>query len=113
MAPADAARSTASDDTPVLELVQFRLNAGTEDDDFIEAARGTEAMLRAGGALIRRFLTKDSEGTWSDVIEWTSMEAALSAAEAVMQEPDFQPLMQMIDPETVNLSHAPILWRME
>ena len=47
------------------------------------------------------------------MIEWASMDEALAAAEAVMQHPDFAPFGSMIDPDTVELRHAPILWRME
>ena len=110
-APADLARAGSQD--PVLEIVTFRTVEGTDPEQFLNAARGTEAMLRERGALIRRFLTVGDDGLWTDVIEWTSMGEALAAAEAVMQHPDFAPFGSMIDPDTVELRHAPILWRME
>ncbi len=111
LAPADLARAGA--DTPVLEIVSFRVVQGTDTADFLNAARATEAMLRDRGALVRRFLTVDDNGLWTDVIEWTSMDEALAAAEAVMQHPDFAPFGSMIDGSTVQMRHAPILWRME
>ena len=111
LAPADAARAGGSE--PVLEIVTFRLSDGTDRADFLEAARGTEAMLRERGALVRRFLTVDADGLWTDVIEWTSHDAALAAAEAVMSEPAFQPFMAMVDPTDVDMRHAAILWRMD
>ncbi len=110
-APADAMRAEAA--TPVLEIVSFRLNDGVTDHDFLAAAAGTEAMLRERGALVRRYLVRDNDGLWTDVIEWTSMDAALAAAEAVMQHPDFAPFGGMIDGETVHLRHALIRFRMD
>ncbi len=110
-AAADLAR--AGSDAPVLEIVTFRIVEGTDTADFLTAARATEAMLRDRGSLIRRFLTVDEGGTWTDVIEWTSMGEAAAAAEAVMQHPDFAPFAAMIDGDTVEMRHAPILWRME
>lgn len=110
-APADLARAGSRE--PVLEIVTFRTIDGTDTEQFLNAARGTEAMLRERGALIRRFLTVDEHGLWTDVIEWTSMDEALAAAEAVMAHPDFAPFGSMIDGDTVELRHAPILWRME
>ena len=98
---------------PVLEIVTFRLAPGADTDAFLTAARGTEAMLRDKGALTRRFLTVDSDGLWTDVIEWTSHDAALSAAQDVMADPDFQPFMALIDPESATMRHAAILWRMD
>ncbi|MDJ1017149.1 MAG: hypothetical protein QNJ35_11605 [Paracoccaceae bacterium] len=112
LTPADAARSAGAEE-PVLEIVTFRLAEGADDAAFVEAARGTEAKLRERGALTRRFLTKDETGTWTDVIEWTSMAEALAAAEAVMASEAFAPFSAMIDPASVEMRHAPILWRME
>ena len=111
MAPADALRAEAPE--PVLEIVSFRLNEGVSDTAFLDAAAGTEAMLRARGALVRRYLVRDETGLWTDIIEWTSMEAALAAAETVLQHPDFAPFGGMIDGHTVQMRHAPIRWRMD
>ena len=110
-AAADLAR--AGSNTPVLEIVTFRTVEGTDPDQFLNAARTTEAILRDRGSLIRRFLTVDESGVWTDVIEWASMHEAMAAAEAVMQHPDFVPFASMIDGDTVEMRHAPILWRME
>lgn len=112
LSPADSARATPAEE-PVLEIVTFRLADGTDTAAFLDAARGTEAMLRERDALVRRFLTVDSDGLWTDVIEWTSHAAARDAATAVISEPSFQPFMAMIDPQTVTMRHAAILWRME
>lgn len=106
-AAADLARSGA--ETPVLEIVTFRTVEGIAPDQFLNAARATETMLRERGALVRRFLTVDDSGLWTDVIEWTSMNEALAAAEAVIQHPDFAPFGAMIDGSTVQIRHAPIL----
>ena len=110
--PADLARG-ASPDAPVMEIVTFRLIEGADQKQFLAAAARTEAMLRDRGDLIRRFLTVDDTGLWTDLIEWRSQTAAKSAAAEVIKSPDFQPLMAMIDVETVTMRHAGILWRME
>lgn len=110
-AAADLAR--AGSNVPVLEIVTFRTVEGTDREQFLNAARTTEAMLREHGSLIRRFLTVDESGVWTDAIEWTSMDEAMAAADAVMQHPDFAPFGSMIDGDTIEMRHAPILWRME
>lgn len=112
-APADVGRATAAAAKPVLEIVSFTLADGADDAAFLEAARGTEALLRKRGSLLRRFLVKDDDNRWTDILEWTSMDEARAAAEAVMQEPDFAPFGSMIDGESVQMRHAPILWRMD
>ena len=96
-----------------LEIVSFRLSDTATTDEFLNAARETEAVLRASGALVRRFLTVDSDGLWTDVIEWSSHEAALATAKAVMTDPSSAPFMTMIDPASANMRHARVLWRMD
>ena len=107
----DAARAGAS--SSVLEIVSFKLIEDADEASFLKAAAGTETVLRDRGALVRRYLVRDANGTWTDVIEWTSMEAALTAAEAVMSHPDFAPFGALIDNDTVDMRHADIRWRME
>ncbi|MXQ07741.1 hypothetical protein GQ651_07770 [Alphaproteobacteria bacterium GH1-50] len=104
---------TAEGAGPVLEIVTFRLLDGTDEAAFLTAAAGTEALLRERGSLVRRALVRDADGLWTDVVEWTSIEAAMAAAEAVMSHPDFAPFGAMIDPGTVTMRHAPIRWRMD
>ena len=111
LTPADAVRAEAA--APVLEIVSFKLMDNADESAFVEAAGGTEAILRARGALVRRYLVRDESGLWTDVVEWTSMAAALAATEAVMSHPDFAPFGSMIDGSTVDMRHAPIRWRMD
>ncbi|MEM7720069.1 MAG: hypothetical protein AAF222_12785 [Pseudomonadota bacterium] len=110
-APADLAH--AGDQTPVLEIVTFRVVDGTKTEAFLAAAQATEDLLRGYGGVKRRFLTVDDAGLWTDVIEWSSMEVAVKAAQDIVNHPDFAVFGAMIDGSTVDLRHAKVLWQME
>ncbi len=97
----------------VAEIVTFRLVAGTKPADFVTAARAIEPMLRATGHVLSRTLSGGEDGVWTDHITWTTMEAAKSTAEAMMADPVAAPMMQMIDPEHVQMRHAPVTYQME
>lgn len=97
----------------VAEIVTFRLNAGITDQAFLQAAAQTRTFLSESGSVLRRTLSKDESDLWTEHIEWASMDIAKSTAEAAMQHPDFAPMMSMIDPETVELRHAPVLMQMD
>ncbi len=112
-AVAESARAGSCQEDPVLEIVTFRLVESTDRDAFLETARGTEALLRERGSLVRPYLAQDEDGLWIDVIEWSSRSEALSAAEEVIFHSDFVPFGAMIDGSTVELRHLPILWSME
>ncbi len=111
-APADGTAGSATAQT-VAEFVTFRLNAGVSDQSFLAAAAQTRTFLDSSGGMIRRSLTKDVSGMWTDHILWISMDIAKSTAEIAMQHPDFAPMMSMIDPGSVELRHAPVLMQMD
>jgi hypothetical protein len=94
------------------EIVTFRLTPGTDPVAFLVAARATEGPVSAQPGFIRRSLSRDEAGLWTDYVEWADLPSALSAAEVVMTLPEFGPFMAAIDPQSVQMRHAPVLWQM-
>ena len=82
---------TGNTPTPVMEIVSFRLNAGVETQEFRQAASAIDSLLRARGSASDRRLVVDDDGLWTDIIEWTSMAEAKTAAEELVQHPLFAP----------------------
>ena len=101
-----------SPDTPVAEIVTFRLAPGIAPSDFLRFAADIGPDLQATGALIRRILSCDDDGLWTDHIEWHSMEAAQKAAREVLALPPAAPFLSAIRPDTVTMRHAPIQYRL-
>jgi hypothetical protein len=110
-APADIARSQAADG-PVMEVVTFRLNSGVTDAGFLDAAKGTEAMVAAQPGFVRRSLLRDDAGLWTDTVEWQSLAQANAAAAVLNVDPAFAPFGGAIDLNTMQITHKPILWQM-
>lgn len=104
---------TETTTTPVAEIVTFRLIQGTAPADFVHAARALEPLLRDTGHVRSRTLSVDPDGLWTDHIEWSSMAVAKQTAAAMMTDPAAAPMMQMIDPDHVQMRHAKILYQME
>jgi hypothetical protein len=96
---------------PTLELVTFRLNPGTDRAAFLAAARRTEAALRRHPGCLARMLAEGDDGSWTDIVTWENRETALSAAKAIMADPDFAPFGAMIDGPTVVMSHSALVWQ--
>ena len=94
--------------SPVLEMARFRLAAPASTPDFLAASAAVHGFLRDQPGFVRRSLVQEGE-VFSDLVEWRSLEAAVAAAQAFMTHPVTQPLMAMIDPESLQLSHQSIL----
>ena len=100
-----------SESIHIAEIVTFQLKAGSDPTAFVYAARAIEPMLRASEDVVSRTLSRGEDGIWTDHIIWTSLAAATTAANAMMSDPIAAPMMQMIDPEHVQMRHAPILYQ--
>ena len=105
---AASAEGTGTATPHVAEIVTFRVTDGTSTADVAQAAAGMQPFLAAQGGMIRRALSVDADGLWTDHIIWTSMEAAQSAAAVVMEAPEAGPFMSLIVPESVSMRHAEV-----
>ena len=110
---AAAAEGTGPAPAPVAEIVTFHLVPGTDPSDFIAAAEAMGPFLRGTGAMTGRTLSVDADGLWTDHITWTSLDAAIAAAEAMFARPEAQPFIAMIAQDGMTLRHAPISLQME
>ena len=115
---ATLAHSAAAEGTPgttvqVAEIVTFRLVDGTDPDSFVEAADAMTPFLHSTVAMITRTLSSDDTGLWTDLITWSSLEAAKSAAAQMFEQPEAQPFMAMINPEGMDMRHATIHLKQE
>jgi hypothetical protein len=115
LAPADMTRADMAPggDGPVLEVVTFRLAATATEAAFLTAAEATAAPLRRQPGFVARSLTRGEDGTWTDLVTWTSLSAAHAAAQAMMADPAFGPFVALIDPASMQMRHDTILWRMD
>lgn len=100
-------------ETPVLELVSFRLTQGADPADFVSHAMATEPLLRRQPGFVSRKLVQTPEGLWTDIVEWASLEAATAAAKVVLSDPSFAPFIAAIDMATVSMAHPALAWRMD
>ena len=110
-AAADSARG--ANDTPVSEIVTFKLVEGVGDAAFLDHVKSMEPFLRDAPEFVSRRLTKGEEGIWTDYLVWNNLENALRAGEALMVNPALSGFISAIDPDTDALRHEKILLQLE
>lgn len=89
----------------VIELAVFRLRPGVAEYDFSGALTASNAWLsRQPGFLLRRHGVSDS-GERVDYLEWESVAAAQSAAEAFVHAIELRPFNEAIDMESMSMRH--------
>jgi hypothetical protein len=90
----------------VLECVVFELNDGVDRTEFLAAAHGVSAWVRTQPGFVSRELFEvDGEG-WVDLVRWSTMSDAMSAAERIGESAACGRFMAMIDSASVRMLHG-------
>lgn len=90
----------------VIEIAVFKLEDGVSKEAFLEAAKPSADFVKARPGFIARRLSCAEDGTWTEHIEWASMEDARSAAAAFGTSEAVKPFRDCIDGSSVRLTHA-------
>ena len=91
-----------------IEIVEFRLGRGT-GAAFVAANQPLNDWLRAQPGFVSRQLAERDDGSYIDFLIWASRSDADAAAGKVMAVFGEADAMTMIDPESIRMSHAPVL----
>jgi hypothetical protein len=88
----------------VIELMQFRLLPGTDDNDFLAADRRvqTEFAYQQPG-LLRRTTARGNTGAWLVIDYWRSDHDADACAERWEQDQIAQSFMNLLDRSSVRV----------
>ena len=93
-----------------LEIVIFKVNAGTDVSEFIKmSADMKEGFARKQKGFLSRTFARNGNDEWVDVIRWETMADAEAASKAAMQSPVCAPMFRMIDEASVKMMHFDIL----
>lgn len=92
----------------ILELVTFRLADGINEADFLEVNEHLNTWVKEQPGFAYRALAKAEDGSWTDSVYWSDLENAKAAQAAFGEQPELMPMMTMIAPDSVNVTHQTI-----
>lgn len=92
-------------DQTIAEITNFRPLPGVSQADVAKAADGLTPYLQRSGGMIRRSLTCDGEGNWTDYVIWDSLEDAQRAMAGFEAAPESAAMMPLIDPASLAMRH--------
>ena len=92
--------------THVIETVTFRTMDGVSQEQFLDAAQQASAFMTARPGFVRRRLSREENGTWSEHVEWASMADAKAAAAEIGRSEHAQPFVRAIDDPSVRITHS-------
>jgi hypothetical protein len=92
----------------VMEIVRFGVATGASRAEVASAGAALESWLRSQPGFVARRLCREADGNWIDIVEWSDLASAKTAADAIMSTPAAARFMALIDPKSVEMSHASI-----
>ena len=92
-----------------LELSTYRAADGVTEDEMREVSASLTPLLEGLPGFVSRQVSIAEDGTWTDAVVWTSLDAALPAAEAFAAFPEGATFFEMVDPDAVTLQHSTII----
>jgi hypothetical protein len=93
----------------VVELVLARASAGASDADVLALAGALQRQVETFPGFLRRRVLHGDDGLWVDVLDWTTLDEALRAAEAIEAQPGIEQQLAVLDMASLRMLHlAPV-----
>ncbi len=89
----------------IVEVVQFRAKTGVSDAQIRDAADALQRDVEGFPGYLHRRLVKSEDGQWLDIVDWTGLDEALHAAEAIMARPSAQSFIELVESESITMLH--------
>lgn len=86
-----------------VEFVIFKTNPGVSDAQVIEKAQVIQQLAAGMGVPFELELLKSEEGEWVEVARWNSKEEAQRVEQAVMNLPEAQQAMAVMDESSLRM----------
>ncbi|SFK90288.1 antibiotic biosynthesis monooxygenase family protein [Shimia haliotis] len=97
----------------VLEIVRYRVKEGVTPEAALSAWEKSQSFANQQAGFVSRKLAHTKDGTFADVTEWASMEAAMKVMEEfkVDKYPELADLVAVLDQDSVEIQHFTITGR--
>ena len=97
----------------VIEVVTFKLIEGADVNEFMATIPATNTFIKSCKGFVRRCLSRNEDGTWLEHVEWESMEAAIAAGKAFIEDECCAAMMPFFDQGSIKSSHNHIMTRLD
>lgn len=88
-----------------MEIVKFKSKPGIGLEEFKIALQSLDKFVRQQPGFISRKLGVDDQGRWWDLVAWTDLQAARTAADLVMQSEECLAVFALMDEESIEMNH--------
>lgn len=91
--------------TTAIEMVSYKIAAGTADEKVEKAQQQINDFCMQQPGFIYRSVSKNDDQKWFDIVYWQNMDAAMKASEAFEQSPVCKDVMEIVAEDSVTMTH--------
>ena len=88
-----------------VEVVFYTARPGVSDEQILAVSEALQRDVARCPGYIGRRLLKNEDGQWLDLVDWASLDAALAAADVIMERPAAREFMALVEPDTIRIMH--------
>ncbi len=93
----------------VIEYVTFKQLNTASSAELMQKAVATDAILDEIDGYIKRYISRQDNGTWVEVVFWRDMDAAKIGLDAFLAHPDSKPFLDLIAPDSVVIEYSQVI----
>ncbi|HEX2014904.1 MAG TPA: hypothetical protein VLA68_06725 [Nitrososphaera sp.] len=92
-----------------VELVQFKIARGVDEESFLKASDAVQSFLNRSRGFVHRELAKTPDGLhWIDIVKWRTREEADQASRIATKDPSCMKFFELIDRSSIKTQHMEI-----
>ncbi len=93
-----------------IEIAQFKVKAGVNDDEILVASQEAhDGFLATCKGFLDRELLKSADGEWIDIVRWETIDDAQKAMQNFTGHPSTKKFGEIIDPTSIKMMHCEVV----
>ncbi|WP_333847992.1 hypothetical protein [Phaeobacter italicus] len=94
------------DKAVIVEYLEFDLVDGANPDEFLRETLAMDAVLEGYDGFVARHLAKNNDGSWVEVVYWTSLEDAEAALPRFVEDPRTKGFLALVDGDSLSVKYS-------
>ncbi|KIC08546.1 hypothetical protein RA19_18955 [Leisingera sp. ANG-M1] len=90
----------------VVEYLEFNLIDGANPDAFLRETLAMDEVLEGYDGFVARHLARNTDGSWVEVVYWTSQEDAEAALPRFVEDPRTKGFLALVNGDSLSVKYS-------
>ena len=90
----------------IVEYLEFNLVDGADPEEFMRETLAMDEVLEGYDGFVARHLARNTDGSWVEVVYWTSLEDAEAALPRFVEDPRTTGFLALVDADSMSVKYS-------